>query len=73
MRQWREDQAERRAQLPEAVRRLVIMAGELRAACACPPGGGCPDCQNRRDHAAALEDVALLIAPLARTAPFTGQ
>ncbi|MGH3283228.1 MAG: hypothetical protein ACRDPD_00830 [Streptosporangiaceae bacterium] len=67
MRGWREQQAGHLAELRAAVRDLVVIAGELRAGCDCPPGpAGCPVCAGRRANAGRLEQIAGLAASLAR-------
>jgi hypothetical protein len=70
MRDWRAAQARGRAQIDEALRRIVILATNLRQACGCPPGAGCAECLDRRRRAAELEEIAGLLAPLARVGPW---
>ena len=67
MRQFRAGQAALVAELRAACRDLVIIAGELREGCDCPPGpAGCPVCVNRRTKAGQLESIAGLVGSLAR-------
>jgi hypothetical protein len=55
------------AELRAARRKLVIMAGRLRAGCDCPPGPAqCPVCRSRRADAEELESIAGLAGSLAR-------
>lgn len=67
MRDYRAVQTARTAGLQAAVRDLVVMAGELRAGCDCPPGPAeCPVCRGRRARAGRLEEIAGLAGQLAR-------
>lgn len=67
MRRWREDQAWKLGELRAARRDLVILAGEWRAGCDCPPGPAeCPVCRDRRTRAGRLESIAALVGTLAR-------
>ena len=67
MRDYRASQAARLNELIDAHRKLVILAGEWRAGCDCPPGPAeCPVCHDRRARAAQLESIAGLVGTLAR-------